>query len=88
MDFTHPEAQSHEVFFTNATGRQFKMMRWATKRKGAVAYDAEGNKLDHKNWYPVFLARTELDNVKADITAERKTWRQIMSQLNLEVNYK
>jgi len=85
--FTHPEKQEHEVFFTNATARQFKMMRWSSKRKGAAAYDGEGNKLKHKNWFPVFLAKSELDNVKADITAERKTWRQIMDQLNLNTNY-
>ena len=83
----HPEAQQGEVFFTNATARQFKMMRWQTKRRGRVAYDGEGNRLDYKNWYPVFLHKEELDNVKADLIVERKTWRQVMSQLNLDPNF-
>ena len=86
--FNHPEIQTGEVFFTNANARQFKLMRWTTKRKGSVAYDGEGNKLGHTNWFPIFLGQAELENVKADIQAERKTWREIMSQLNLESTYK
>ncbi|MEK9157820.1 MAG: hypothetical protein AAB638_01390 [Patescibacteria group bacterium] len=85
---SHPEKQPDEVFFTNATARQFRIMRWRTKRKGSVAYDGEGNKLAHKNWFPVFLSKSELDNVKADLVTERKTWRQIMDQLNLEPTFK
>jgi len=85
--FIHPEKQASEVFFTNATNRQFKMMRWATKRKGSIAYDNEGNRQPHKNWFPVFLAQAELENVKADLLTERKTWRQVMDQLDLNPNY-
>ncbi len=86
--FIHPERREEEVFFTNATARQFKLMRWDSKRLGKVPYDGEGNRQEYKNWFPVFLAKTELENVKADINAERKTWRQIMDQLDLNPNYK
>lgn len=86
--FIHPETQTGEVFFTNATGRQFRMMRWKTKRKGSAAYSGEGARQEYKNWFPVFLAKTELDNVKADLLVERKTWRQIMDQLNLNPSFK
>lgn len=85
--FNHPELQPGEVFFTNATARQFKMMRWKTKRKGSLAYDGEGNRQIYKNWFPVFLAQAELENVKADLVAERKTWRQMMEQLDLQPKY-
>jgi len=64
------------------------MMRWKTKRKGSAAYDGEGNRQSYKNWFPVFLARSELENVKADLLTERKTWRQIMDQLDLNPSYK
>ena len=79
--FTHPEKQGDEVFFTNGTARQFRLMRWETKRKGAIAYDGEGKQLNHKGWFPIFLKKSELDAVKADLKTERKTWREIINQL-------
>ena len=80
-EFIHPEKQDGEIFFTNATRGQFKLMRWSSKRKGIIAYDGEGKQLSYKNWFPIFLKKEELDNVKADLRTERKSWREVMAQL-------
>lgn len=81
VEFIHPEKKEDEVFFTNASGRQFKWMRWVTKRKGVLAYDGEGNPLNQKNWFPVFIKKEELDQTKADLKTERKTFWQVVKQL-------
>ncbi len=81
----HPEAQVGEVFFTNASGRQFKLMRWKSKRIGTVTYDIDGNEQKFRNWFPVFVRKEELDTVKADLVAERRTWRQLMDQFDYPI---
>ncbi len=83
--FIHPEVQDGEVFFTNATGRQFKLMRWKSKRIGTVTYDMDGNHQKFRNWFPVFIKKDELENVKADLVSERRTWRQLMDQFDLVI---
>jgi hypothetical protein len=78
--FTHPEIKNGEIFFTNASRLQFKLMRWKSKRRGNNAYDGDGKQLNYKNWFPIFLAKAELDDVRSDLKTERKSWRDVIRQ--------
>ncbi len=62
--FVHPEALSHEMFFSNANSRQYSNLSFKTKRKGNVAYDGNGGiptaHENNKDWFPVFVKTDEL----------------------------
>ncbi len=62
--FVHPEALSHEMFFSNANSRQYINLSFETKRKGNIAYDGNGGipaaHKDNKDWFPVFVKTDEL----------------------------
>ncbi len=60
-NFTHPELQKGEVFFTNADLSQFNALEFKSKRMGKVAYDGNGNMQNHENWFPVFINNTEVE---------------------------
>lgn len=72
--FIHPELQQDEVFFTNASSKQFTELRFTTKRQGKIAYDGEGNKLTASDWFPIFLNRNEL--VKKTLPKLRTEFRK------------
>lgn len=59
-DFSHPELRDSEVLFLNSNKVNFDNLKFETKRNGSVAYDGVGNKLDHDNWFPVFLQEEEV----------------------------
>lgn len=61
-NFTHPELQKGEVFFTNAEPSQFNFMNFKSKRIGKVAHDGNGNIQEHEDWFPVFLNKKEVEN--------------------------
>ena len=71
----HPEAQSNEVFFTNASPTQFEAIDFKTKRPGTTAFDGEGNQLHHANWFPVFISKTELHARNVPLTQLRRAHR-------------
>ena len=58
----HPECRKDEVFVTNADSDSWPKIGWLTKRKGSVAYDADGKPLG-KRWhgaFPVFAKKDEI----------------------------
>ncbi len=59
-NFTHPELQKGEVFFTNADLSQFNALEFKSKRIGKVAYDGKGNIQENEDWFPVFLNNKEV----------------------------
>jgi hypothetical protein len=74
--FVHPELQENEVFFTNASSKQFAELRWTTKRQGKIAYDGNGKKITASNWFPVFLKRNELVKSKKTLPKLRIEFRK------------
>lgn len=79
-DFIHPELRSNEIFFTNASEKQFEMMEWKSKRKGKIAYDGKGNQLHHDDWFPVFISAEELNMSNKNISETRRMWRDSITQ--------
>jgi hypothetical protein len=71
----HPEELLDEVFFTNATAAQFDAIAMKTKRRGTQAYDGKGRVINVLNWYPVFVQRGELEQLKTPLADLRKAWR-------------
>lgn len=67
---THPEMADDEVFLTNCFDynceeigwkTNYDEIGWKTKRKGKIAYDADGNAVDSINkLFPVFVKKQEL----------------------------
>lgn len=62
----HPECRDSEVFLTNINvvgdSKQFKMLRWRTKRLGCVSIASNGMFIANLN--PVFVSKEEYDLVK------------------------
>lgn len=71
----HPELQKGEVFFTNTEFAKFKVIDFESKRIGKVAYDGNGNLLDHKDWLPVFLKENEVSNSGFSLMELRRKFR-------------
>ena len=78
----HPEIGTNEVFFTNASPRQFDAMEYRSKRIGTIAYDGKGNQLAHPNWFPVFLSRTEVEALGEPLQALRRNYRATAAQVS------
>ncbi|MEK7612395.1 MAG: hypothetical protein AAB407_03580 [Patescibacteria group bacterium] len=76
--WTHPETHSGEVFFINLTSTMFEKLSLRTKRKGNTAHDGEGNKLDHADWWPVFVQVSELSEREQDISSARRQIKEIL----------
>lgn len=72
IDFVHPEKQTTEVFLTNSDESHFGKIKFKSKRKGKVAYDGKGNKLNITDWFPVFIEEEELNAVEVDLKIVRK----------------
>lgn len=54
----HPEQGSDEVFIVNADDKGFSRIGWKTKRKGIIAYNFLGIKIN--GVFPVFAKKHEL----------------------------
>ena len=76
-EFNHPELLDGEIFFTNATTKHFHKMNWLTKRIGVIAYDGQGKQLNHEDWLPIFLRKSELIQKGMIIREVRKSWREM-----------
>jgi len=76
-NFVHPETLENEIFFTNCNADQFVSMKWTTKRKGQVAYNGDGVRLDITNWFPVFINQDELKIGQKDLSLIRKEFRSV-----------
>lgn len=58
----HPECREDEVFLGNVDDEAFPSIGWKTKRRGSLAFDSDGEPIDH-HWpggRPVFVKREEL----------------------------
>ena len=58
----HLEKKSNEVFIGNFNDRGFSIVKHPSKRKGKIAYDKNGNKLNDKH-FPVFISREDARKV-------------------------
>jgi len=58
----HPELREGEIFLGNFWKRNnaWKPIRWASKRKGNIAYDIYGDAM--KESFPVFISRKEFED--------------------------
>ena len=74
--FTHPEQKDAETFFMNVHQKDFDALTYKSKRMGTVAYDGNGKKLKHEDWFPVFLATTEVTETDKSISDLRRGWRE------------
>ncbi len=74
--FIHPELMQGEVFFSNMNLSDFSRFHFSTKRKGFFSYDGEGRKLLHRNWFPVFVKKAELDKARNSLQELRRTFNQ------------
>lgn len=55
----HPETRSREIFLKNCSSQEtFEGIKYASKRKGKVAYDSVGSPI--KNAFPVFALEGEV----------------------------
>ena len=70
--FVHPELTKGEVLFTNAEFSQFEKMNFKTKRLGKIAYDGNGNQLNHEDWFPVFLNNAEVETSELSLMELRR----------------
>ena len=59
-DWKHPELQEEEVFLGYGGLTCFRILGWKTKRRGIVAYDTQGNPLQKKDFFPIFVHRSEM----------------------------
>jgi hypothetical protein len=59
---THPELEEGEMLLTNCVFETYALLKWTTKRWGAVAYTSRGVPL-HK-YRPVFVQRKEYEEGK------------------------
>lgn len=75
--FIHPETQQGEVFFVNAHDADFEVMSWTSKRKGLHTYDGEGNRIEHDDWFPVFIQKKELESQELSLMDLRRKWREV-----------
>jgi hypothetical protein len=73
--FIHPEKRNNEIFFTNSSMTRFDALEFKTKRIGENAYDGDGNMLDIKDWFPVFIESEELKDNNIDLFEIRKKFR-------------
>jgi hypothetical protein len=71
----HPEAAEGEVLFINMTSAQFAIFDSSSKRMGQVAYDGEGRRLQHNDWFPVFVSNAEIQARGIGLRAERQKFR-------------
>lgn len=78
-DWIHPETGTGEVFFMNMTAEHFAAFPCRSKRKGAVACDGEGNRLEFSDWFPVFIVESDLPPSGHDLLTIRRAWRVIMT---------
>lgn len=74
-NFIHPEIQKGEVFFMNTESAKFKVIDFESKRIGNIAYDGNGNLLDHEDWFPVFLKEDEMSNSGFSLMELRRKFR-------------
>lgn len=75
-EFSHPEMDKTEVFFTNGELSWFVNLQFESKRLGKISYDGNGNRLTIKNWYPIFLKKIELRRIDKTLTEIRKSFRK------------
>lgn len=59
-DSPHPELQQGEVWIGNMTEKIFQQKKYKSKRKGEVAYDSSGNKIEGDEYFPVFVLKKYL----------------------------
>jgi hypothetical protein len=76
-EFDHPELARGEVLLTNVSKSLIKYIPFYTKRKGRQAYDGIGNKLNIKDWFPIFVKIDELKEKNLDLAFVRKNWRTV-----------
>lgn len=81
MDFKHPELKEGEIFLTNASNKQFSDADFRTKRLGNNAYDGNGKKLSHDDWFPVFISKKELSAIGKNLKTIRKSWQTAVESL-------
>jgi len=74
--WTHHEIQEAEEFLSNMNDEQFRKLDWKSKRAGQSAYDGEGRRLTHANWFPVFIQKEELQAKQTDLTDLRRSLRE------------
>ena len=58
----HPEKIKDEVFIGNFNDRGFSIIKHLSKRKGKIAYDKNGNRLNDEH-FPVFISREDARKV-------------------------
>ena len=56
----HPEKKEDEIFLTNATYDEYRHIGWKSKRKGHIAYDIFGDRLNFV--FPVFVNKQEYED--------------------------
>ena len=69
-DQNHPECRPDEIFLTNSTLGNFKLIEHATKRMGKTAYDVNGNPLNQatqSSLFPVFVSRAAFEAYKKEM---------------------
>lgn len=76
-EFIHPETQQGETFFINTDTKGFSLMEWNTKRKGLQTYDGEGNRIEHDDWFSVFIQKEELEKQNLSLQELRRKWREV-----------
>ncbi len=74
--FIHPERLENEIFFTNCSLWQFENIKFNSKRKGDIAYDGNGEKLNLDDWFPVFIKVSELIATNKTLVEARNLFRE------------
>jgi len=74
--FTHPELQKGEVFFSNMSTQDFENLLYQSKRRGMTAYNGEGSRQTSEDWFPVFVAREELEISNLNLVDARREFRK------------
>jgi hypothetical protein len=76
----HPECGDDEVFLGNCDDKSFERIRWRTKRKGVVAYMADGTPWSERGavGFPVFVQKAELPAERLESFERRNEGRRFL----------
>lgn len=82
QEFTHAEIRAKEVFLSNTNDRGWRLISWTSKRRGQIAYDGNGTKLGHVDWFPVFVSSDELSAASLTLQEARRQLRSAFEEIS------